>query len=386
MRAFNYSTVGRQQPIESQEKPQFPFFDKRFQVTQELGTGGNGQIFLASVVSSGELVAIKTPKIKNKAAFERFRREIENQQMFDHPNILKVKEFVYDERPEKAPFAVLEYCQQGSIGKILRKNKEPFSQRQARDLYKQLLEALKFMHERGFVHRDVKTDNLLLDMNFQLKLADFGSAKKIETNALPRFEPFGTKQFWPPEIHNRSFHIAEEKIDVFASGFVLFSMMTRTDPFKGYAIDLKGHDYHSFTTLATSKFWKRHSDNIRTQLNKSRFFGKTLKSLFEAVFEKCNLKRLTVAQVLEADWINGKALISKDTRQCKAIESELIGQKRVSLTKTSHLEAESKLLLSSNENDLERIALENEGHWRSIEAANSETFFQKKISEMEDPD
>lgn len=97
----------------------------------------------------------------------------------------------------------------------------------------QFLEALKFMHTQGICHRDIKPENILLDKEFNLKIADFGFAApasgKDGSGKLNTY--VGTLDYMAPEIH-LSMPYDGKKNDIFAAGIILFMMLTARPPFR----------------------------------------------------------------------------------------------------------------------------------------------------------
>ena len=94
---------------------------------------------------------------------------------------------------------VMEFAENGEMFGYLQKT-GPFQEKIARFYFKQLINTLEYIHSQGIAHRDIKTENTLLDENFNLKLADFGLA----TNANQKsFNLCGTAGYLPPECHLR---------------------------------------------------------------------------------------------------------------------------------------------------------------------------------------
>merc|ERR1712038_467030 len=126
---------------------------------------------------------------------------------------------------------VLEYLPGGELFDILYYT-SALSERIARTYFKQLMDGMEACHEAGICHRDIKPQNLLLDANFQLKIADFGLAKVFEKDedALMRTFYVGTRGYQSPEILKKKEYTAS--CDVFSCGVVLFILLAGYPPFE----------------------------------------------------------------------------------------------------------------------------------------------------------
>ena len=120
---------------------------------------------------------------------------------------------------------VLEYAQNGELFSIIA-NTGALPEKVTRFYLHQLLDALEYMHAQGMSHRDLKPDNMLLDKQFNLKLADFGFASKKPLNETHK----GTNGYKAPEIHLGEWY-SGNYADLFAAGVILFIMHTGHPPF-----------------------------------------------------------------------------------------------------------------------------------------------------------
>jgi len=93
---------------------------------------------------------------------------------------------------------------------------------------KQMIDALSYLHKNGIVHQDLKTENILIDSDLNLKVADFGFACNKSINQLHCFK--GTKTYMAPEIKERKTYDGT-KTDIFSLGMILFIIVTGTLPF-----------------------------------------------------------------------------------------------------------------------------------------------------------
>lgn len=121
------------------------------------------------------------------------------------------------------------------------------------------MDGLHYVHSTGFAHRDIKPENLLLDKNFTLKLADFGFAAKLagrDGSGLMETQ-LGTASFMAPEIHlGREYD--GTKVDIFACGIVLFTILTQRPPFRCAKPD--DPHYNLLATDDADTFWRAHNE------------------------------------------------------------------------------------------------------------------------------
>lgn len=209
-------------------------------LVKTLGSGFNSKVKLGMNTNDGKYYAVKI--IKDTSHVDNNIKAILNEakilQQLDHPNIIKLLD-VSDEgiytKPngsqKKVMFAVLQLAPGGEIFEFLAKTGR-FSEPVARFYFKQMIEALDHCHSKGFAHRDMKPENLLLDENFNLLLADFGFATMLSgrdgTGKLRSI--LGTESYMAPEIHSKAPYVGTS-VDLFATGIILFIFYTGHSPF-----------------------------------------------------------------------------------------------------------------------------------------------------------
>lgn len=132
---------------------------------------------------------------------------------------------------------VLDYVQGGCLLDFVRKQGR-FDERFCRYYLKQILQALHYIHSQGFAHRDIKPQNILIDGNYNIKIADFGFAAPIEGrdgSGLLKTKK-GTKGYQAPELVNAKEGGSEtyegKVIDLFSTGVILFNLFTGFAPFE----------------------------------------------------------------------------------------------------------------------------------------------------------
>lgn len=140
------------------------------------------------------------------------------------------------ENPKKGTkevtYIILELAEGGELFDIIAMS-GPYAEPLARFQAKQFLETLKFMHDQGICHRDLKPENVLLDSNFDIKIADFGFATNVagKDGTGKLVTKVGTLDYMAPEIHLGQPYDGKSD-DLFAAGIIIFMMLTARPPFR----------------------------------------------------------------------------------------------------------------------------------------------------------
>lgn len=152
------------------------------------------------------------------------RREIEIQKNLRHPNVLRMYGYFHDER---RVFLMLEFAGMGEVYKQLCKYGR-FSDRRSSRYIDQLTSALIYLHSKHVIHRDIKPENLLLGINGELKIADFGWSVHAPSNR--RKTMCGTLDYLPPEMVRQETHTAA--VDLWALGVLAYEFLVGSPPFE----------------------------------------------------------------------------------------------------------------------------------------------------------
>jgi serine/threonine protein kinase len=206
-----------------------------YEVGPAIGQGSFGAVYRARRLADGREVAIKVlctgPATKAKIV-ARFLREIEATRQLRHPNLVAV--FEAGER-EGFAFLVMELCPGDTLAKILGKTGR-MPVRRALEVARGLAAALEHAFSRGFVHRDVKPENVLFDAQGTPKLCDFGLVKSLGASAYAGLtrpgQGFGSVAYMPPEQVGNAVN-ADQRADIYSVGATLYHMLTGRRPFGG---------------------------------------------------------------------------------------------------------------------------------------------------------
>lgn len=201
----------------------------RYRIDRQVGEGGMAVVFAGHDLLLGRDVAIKVarPQYAADPNFRaRFEREARAAASFAHQNIIDI----FDVGEERGtPFIVMEFVRGKTLKRIIAEE-GPFHPDDVAALLAQLGSALDYAHERGYVHRDVKPQNILVDARGQARVVDFGIAKGLADADLTMIgEGLGTAGYLSPE--QASGLMATPASDIYSAGVVAFEMLTGALPF-----------------------------------------------------------------------------------------------------------------------------------------------------------
>ena len=203
-----------------------------YQMIKVLGQGGMGSVMLARAVSDGKLVAIKTllPEVAvSEQSLKRFLREIEVSSSLQHPNIVS---YIEHGTHNGIVYLVTEYVAGMDASRLAKQRGGKLPYQQVIKIIEQTLAALDFAHSLGFVHRDIKEQNILVDgtyPNLISKLTDFGLSKSYKQTGMSGVtmvgDVAGTIAYMPPE-QVRDFKEVRPPADIYGIGMTAYSLLT----------------------------------------------------------------------------------------------------------------------------------------------------------------
>ena len=206
--------------------------NERYEIHKRVGRGGMADVFLARDRLLDRQVAIKVlfPEFAVDPNFvERFRREAQAAANLSHPNIVNVYDWG---KYEGTYFIAMEYVQGRTLAEILKTNKR-LTAKQAAEIASEVAAALGFAHEAGLAHRDIKPANILIGTNGQVKVADFGIARAMnsatESNLTQVGSVMGTASYFSPEQAQGA--QPDPRSDLYSLGIVMYEMVAGKPPF-----------------------------------------------------------------------------------------------------------------------------------------------------------
>lgn len=202
----------------------------KYELIEIVGRGAMGEVYKAHDPLIGRLVALKT--ITNGLAgrpdlLERFQQEARSAGTLQHPNIVTVYELGQE---GETPFIAMEFLEGESLESLIER-------RPALSIFEKLnyvlpvCRALNFAHKRGVIHRDIKPANVMITKEGRIKVVDFGIARQIDSNVTQTDAIIGTLAYMSPQqIRGER---ADERSDIWATGVMLYELLTFQRPFDG---------------------------------------------------------------------------------------------------------------------------------------------------------
>ena len=206
--------------------------DGRYRVLRRIADGGMATVYLAVDERLDREVALKVMRqhlTHDESFVTRFRREARSSASLSHPNVVAV----YDQgEDDGCIFLAMEYVPGQTLRDVMREE-GLLSPRAALDVLEPVLRALAEAHAKGLIHRDVKPENVIINDNGTVKVADFGLARAVTSQTVTSTQGvlLGTVAYLSPEQVERG--IADARSDVYAAGLMLFEMLTGTKAFTG---------------------------------------------------------------------------------------------------------------------------------------------------------
>ncbi|KAK0464912.1 MAP kinase [Desarmillaria tabescens] len=205
-----------------------------------IGRGTYGRVYLALNATTGEMIAVKQVEIPRTTSDKNDSRQVtvvqalklesETLKDLDHPNIVQYLGF--EETPSNLSI-FLEYVPGGSIGSCLLKHGR-FSEEVTRSFTGQILGGLEYLHSKGILHRDLKADNILVEMSGVCKISDFGISKRTDDRSGGAETAMQGTVFWmAPEVVNPQGKGYNFKVDIWSVGCVVLEMWAGTRPWQG---------------------------------------------------------------------------------------------------------------------------------------------------------
>ncbi|GLJ14543.1 hypothetical protein SUGI_0235430 [Cryptomeria japonica] len=202
-----------------------------YELGHVIGIGTVAKVYTAKNTHSGEIFALKVVD-KEKLCEEdmdKIDREITAMLWLRHPNIVRMYDVI---ETEKKIFLTMEYAGGGDLWKIAGK----LNQDLVRKYLRQLISAMDYCHSKGFIHRDLRAENLLLDGNGNIKVSNFGLCalpSEVDSQGLVKIGRFGGRlQYTAPELLVSKDRFDGSKADIWACGIILYVILTGNFPFE----------------------------------------------------------------------------------------------------------------------------------------------------------
>jgi len=268
-------------------KDEGPRLSDKYEVGKELGRGGFSIVYEGTQKETGEKYALKTIDKNQNVEMDVLNREITLMKRLNHKNIIQLFD-VYDE-PENIVL-VLELVTGGELFDHII-DRGNYSERDAANIIKQVLEAVAFMHKNGIAHRDLKPENILITgtNNDIVKVSDFGLSKDFSKDMLR--SAVGTPDYVAPEVLGGSTY--DNSVDIWSIGVITYVLLCGFPPFYG------SNDQEIFAKILKVDYdfpspdWDTISEDA--------------KMFIEAILTSNYRERPNAEQCLECPWIVDQA-------------------------------------------------------------------------------
>ena len=208
-----------------------------YKIEKLIGKGSYGNVYSAKKISNNKMYAIKKIKVDNISHYEKKNIINELKILASHncPYIIKFKT-AFTHINELC--IVTEYAQKGDILQLIKLRKttgNKFSEDEIMHYFVQICMGINYLHKNNIIHRDIKSANIFIDINNNVKLGDFGIIKILQSYMMYAQTQIGTPLYMGPEIYKRERY--NTKADIWSLGCILYELMTLKPAFNAHNID-----------------------------------------------------------------------------------------------------------------------------------------------------
>ncbi|KNC78585.1 STE/STE20/PAKA protein kinase [Sphaeroforma arctica JP610] len=248
-----------------------------------VGKGASGCVYSATKKDGTGVVALKEMKLKEQDRIDLIANEIEVMRDSQNPNIVNyIESFLV----EDVLWVVMEYMQGGSLTDTIEANFCTIPESHMACIVKQTLNGLDHLHKQGIIHRDIKSDNCLLDNHGNVKITDFGFCASLTPEDNARYTMVGTPYWMAPEVVKQSAY--GPKVDIWSLAIMIIEMIEGEPP---YLDEEPLKALYMITTIGTPEL--KHPEKCSVEL--LNFLGACLTVDAE--------KRRTAAELLNHPWL-----------------------------------------------------------------------------------
>ena len=268
-----------------------------------IGQGAFGKVNLGLNILTGRVVAIKSfNKLNLNSNSENMKKilyETNLMKKLNHPNITKILELFED---KEYILIIMEYINGGNLFSFLKKRRK-VSEKTAKFLFKQIILGIKHIHSHNIVHRDIKLENILIDLNNNIKICDFGIGRILSSPDQLLYDQCGTPMYIAPEILLCTKHTGYKgfPVDIWSSGIALYILLSGTLPFSfknGNSISIEESEKNNDNNSEELQFniVNNSPKNIENISDEAR-------DLLKGLLNKNPSKRLTCDEILAHPWL-----------------------------------------------------------------------------------
>ena len=271
---------------------------------RRIGQGAFGKVNLGLNVLTGRVVAIKSFKKTSETKFysnmKKILYETNLMKRFNHPNITKILEVFHD---EDYMLIIMEYINGGNLFSFVKKRRK-LSEKTAKFLFKQIILGIRHIHSQNIAHRDIKLENIIIDLNNNVKICDFGIGKVLNSPDEILYDKCGTPMYMAPEIIlcNKKRGYKGFPVDIWSSGITLYIMLSGALPF-----NIKNRSTVDEFSLSDMRDKNENSDLkyqiVNNKPKKIKNISNEAKNLLNRLLDKNPEKRPTCDEILNHPWL-----------------------------------------------------------------------------------
>lgn len=243
----------------------------------KIGEGSTGVVCIATEKHSGRQVAVKMMDLRRQQRRELLFNEVVIMRDYQHRNVV---EMFKSALVEEELWVIMEYLQGGALTNIVSETR--LTEEQIATVCEAVLQALAYLHSQGVIHRDIKSDSILLTLDGRVKLSDFGFCAQISKDIPKRKSLVGTPYWMAPEVISKSPYGTE--VDIWSMGIMVVEMVDGEPP------------YFSETPVAAMK---RLRDELAPTVRNVNQISPVLKDFLDRMLTRDPLERASATDLLE---------------------------------------------------------------------------------------
>jgi NIMA (never in mitosis gene a)-related kinase 1/4/5 len=267
-----------------------------YDVIKKLGEGGQGRAYLVQAKGSKKMLVAKSVSTEGMTDDQVANAQKEAKVLMrleGHPNVIKIKEY-YLRQKEQEFHIIMEYASEGDLDKQIqeaRSTQEYFTEDEVLNIFTSICMGVKHCHDRKVIHRDIKTENIFINHNGDIKLGDFGIARVLSSTYSAAETKIGTMYAMAPEFFESENASYRFKTDIWALGTVLYELAALKLPFE-------------------------HTDNVHEMMRRIAeddpeplpdHYSENVTGLVDMLLQKDPDNRPTINQILNGDDIKARA-------------------------------------------------------------------------------